>query len=259
MKKINLFLKNNSSTILSIAASLGVIGTTVLAVKATPKALKLIELNKKYPSTDEESLLDSIKYGSITPIEIIKVAWKPYVPSILCGISTIICIFGSNYINKKNQKALVSAYGVLNNAYLNYKKNAIKLYGDEGHKNIQKEILKSKKINIDNNDDNDDELYFDMQSMRYFYSNFEKIKDAEFNFNQYLNSNGFAYLNDLYDLLGLDRVDYGYDLGWSSRLNDKIYSKDGVIFNVEFIDINDEIDCNILSLSIEPSIDFICY
>ena len=36
-------LKRNSPTILTVIAAVGVVGTTVAAIKATPKAMKLLE------------------------------------------------------------------------------------------------------------------------------------------------------------------------------------------------------------------------
>ena len=254
MNNLYIFFKRNSSTILSVLASLGVVGTTVLAVKATPKALKLIELEKKYPSNEDETLSDSIRCNSITPIEVIKVAWKPYIPSILLGMSTIICIFGSNYINKKNQKSLISAYTLLESSYLRYRQSACSLYGKDADEKINslrhiKEIADSDTPEMDNSEKN---LYFDCQSMRYFRSTPEAISEAEFIFNQHLCTNGYAFLNDLYDLLGLERVDYGYELGWSSSLNDDIYSNDGIKFNIEMTELDDGLECWILDLSTPP-------
>lgn len=244
MNKVNIFLKRHSSTILSMFASIGVIGTTILAIRATPKALSLIEGESENDKHGEK----------LTTIEKIKVCWRPYIPCIISGTSTILCIFGSNYINKKNQKALISAYMALNTTYLNYKNHVKDIYGDDANKNIQKSIIKSQEI-----DDklNDEELFFDMQSMRYFTSSMDKIKNAEKMFNEYLSINGYAFLNDLYDALGLERVDYGYELGWSTRLNDKVYGFDGIILETELVDINDDIECTCITLSIQPSMDFI--
>ena len=227
MKSIEIFLKKNAATILSIIGSIGVVGTAVLAVKATPKALKAIELEKKYPTMDDETLSDSIKYGSLTKSEIIKASWKLYIPSILVGATTIGCIFGSNYINKKNQKELVSAYILLHNTYLRYRESSNRLYGNDAEKKIMSDVIKSQDINNLKLDD-EELLFFDMQSMRYFNSTMEKVKEAEQLFNEHLSKNGYAYLNDLYDLLGLEHVDCGYQLGWSTNTNDKLYAYSGV-------------------------------
>ena len=42
-----LFAKRNASTVLTCLGGVGVVATTVLAVKATPKALQLIEEEKQ--------------------------------------------------------------------------------------------------------------------------------------------------------------------------------------------------------------------
>ena len=95
------FVKRNSSAILCCAAAAGVVATTVVAVKSTPKAMKLIQ------EREEE------KGEKLTKLEVVKVAGPTYVPSILLGVSTIACIFGANVISKKQQATLVSLYSLL--------------------------------------------------------------------------------------------------------------------------------------------------
>lgn len=67
MKKIK-FNRNHVAIGLTCLGSIGVIATTVLAVKATPKALDLIDKAKK-ESDDELSKWD-----------VVKTAYKPFVP-----------------------------------------------------------------------------------------------------------------------------------------------------------------------------------
>ena len=106
-----LFIKRNSSTILSCAAAVGVLATAIVAVKSTPKAMRLI---KEKEDTKGEKL---------TKMEIIKVAGPAYIPSILIGVSTISCIFGANALNKKQQNTLVGLYSLLDSSYKSYKNN----------------------------------------------------------------------------------------------------------------------------------------
>ena len=47
MNKLEVFMKKHSSMLLSVASGIGLVTTTVLAIKATPKALELIEEEKK--------------------------------------------------------------------------------------------------------------------------------------------------------------------------------------------------------------------
>lgn len=77
-------LYRSSPTILTVVASVGVIVTTITAVRATPKAIKLLKE------------AEAEKGENLTKVEIIRVAGPSYIPSTLLGISTIVCIFGAN-------------------------------------------------------------------------------------------------------------------------------------------------------------------
>lgn len=101
-KRIGRQLYRSSPTILTVVASVGVITTTITAVRATPKAIKLLK----------EAELE--KGENLTKLEIIRVAGSAYVPSALLGVSTIACIFGANALNQKKQASLMSAYAMLN-------------------------------------------------------------------------------------------------------------------------------------------------
>ena len=98
-KRVGRQLYRSSPTILTVVASVGVIVTTITAVRATPKAIKLLK------EAEEE------KGENLTKVEIIRVAGPSYIPSTLLGISTIVCIFGANALNQKKQTSLMSAYG----------------------------------------------------------------------------------------------------------------------------------------------------
>lgn len=98
LRKSKMFCKRNSSTFLTVVGAVGVIATSVMAVKATPKALLLINEEK------------NTKGGDLTKLEVIKATWPVYIPAAVTGVATITCIFGSNIIDKKRQAALTSAY-----------------------------------------------------------------------------------------------------------------------------------------------------
>lgn len=258
MNYLERFLKKNASNILTFTSSLGFIGTIILAVKATPKALELIE-----EAENVETKVISIggtEYESTLKRELtlktkIKVAWKPYIPSFFMGVSTLLCIFGSNYLNKQYQKNLISAYSVLNNSYLQFKENTRKLYGDNADKNISKELLKD--VKIDNTINDNESLFFDCISMRYFNSTIENIKNAEKLFNEHLSKNGYATLNELYELIGIPVVKYGYDIGWSTYLNDQIYSYEGIKIDLDLAELDDELNCWVMNIECEPTANFI--
>ena len=126
--KTKLFFKRNSSTILTCVGSIGVVTTAVLAVKATPKAIRLLE------SAEEE------KGEELTTLETVKIAGPAYIPAAITGVSTIACIFGANILSKCQQASLMSAYALIENSYKEYKNKLKVLYGDDADKEITKEI-----------------------------------------------------------------------------------------------------------------------
>lgn len=73
------FWHRNTSTVLTCLGGVGVVTTTVMAIKATPKALKKIE-------TAEQE-----KGEELSKWETVKVAGTTYLPTILVGASTIAC------------------------------------------------------------------------------------------------------------------------------------------------------------------------
>ena len=112
------FLRKNGSTILTCVGGVGVIATTVMAVKATPKAMQLIK------AAEEE------KSEKLTWMETIKIAGPTYAPSALLGIATIASIFGANALNKRSQAALMSAYALVDQTFRDYKTHVEEEYGE---------------------------------------------------------------------------------------------------------------------------------
>lgn len=69
MNKLQLGLRKASPTILTCLGAIGVVGTAVLSVQATPKAMVLIKAKK-----------DEVKTDKLTPQELIEATWKCYIP-----------------------------------------------------------------------------------------------------------------------------------------------------------------------------------
>lgn len=245
MNKTQYFFKKHSSTILTVMGIGGVVGTTILAVKATPKALKLLEEAKKD------------KGDELTPVEAVKVAWKPYIPSVICGFSTIACILGANYLNIKNQASLMSAYALLNNSYQEYKEKAKELHGEDAEKNISHEIVKAKSQFEDLEVLSGNLLFYDNNSMRFFEASIEHVMSAECAFLESLTNRGYACLNEYYDFLGIPHVDFGYQLGWFDTETIDPYNCKELQFKYETVEIRDGQECWIISTNMPPATDYI--
>lgn len=243
MNKTSYLLRKHSATILTVISAGGVIATTVLAVKATPKATKLL-LNAELEKGDK-----------LTPVETVKAAWKPYIPAAVTGFSTIACIFGANYLNTKKQASLMSAYALLDSSFRTYR-DKVKLLHDENVENtVMQEIVRSK---FDKREiGKDKKLFFDYQSMQFFESTFEDVMRAEEEFMEVFETRGYACLNEFYDLLGLPYVEYGYQLGWFVVEDNDPYNCHEFAFHHEEVTIDDDLECCIITTSMPPSYDSI--
>lgn len=234
-----LFVRKNASTILTCIGATGVIATSVLAVRATPKALMLLENAK------EE------KGESLTKMEVVNVAGPAYIPAVLVGMSTIACIFGANALNQQRQAALTSAYVLLNNTYNRYKSKVADLYGEETDRYIREDMAKDRYVGDDQSND-DVILFYDEFSGRYFNATMADILKAEYEVNKKLSNFGEVCLNEFYELVGLNKVDYGDCLGWFVVDIYEMYCEQQINFCHEKFILDDGLEGYIIVFSREP-------
>lgn len=234
MKMNNKFLKRNSSTILTCLGVVGLVATSVAAVKATPKAMKLLE------QAEEE------KGETLTNLEKVKVAGPVYIPAVAIGTASIVCMFGSNVLNKRQQASLASAYAFVDRSYKEYKKKVNELYGNEVEKRVIEEMARDEYEEIDVAPTETEQLFFDYHSLRYFTSSIDDVMEAERFMNETLRKTGYVSVNDMYTLFGLDLVTYGDDMGWS---RDDV---DEIIFEHSKMTMDDGMECWIVQILTEP-------
>lgn len=245
MNKTQMFLKANSPTLLTIIGSSGVIITSILAVKATPKALKLIEKAK------EE------KEKELTNYEIIQIAWKPYIPAFISCFTTILCIAGANYLNIKKQRNLVSAYMLLDNAFKEYRHKVRDNYGEEIDEEFGKDLVKKQLEDSDNI--YKETLFFEFNSMRFFEANIHKVLEAECKAKIQFEKYEHLSLNDYYAYLGISPSPYGDALGWSKYQMKTEEHTDELEFNYERVVMTNGIVCYNIWTNVNPSMDHYCF
>ena len=238
------FIKQNGSTILTCIGGVGVVATTVAAVKATPKAVKLLE------QAEVE------KEAPLTVFEKVRIAAPSYIPTILIGASTIACIFGANMLNKRQQASLLSAYALLDNSYKEYKKKVVELYGENADNHVRDEISKDVYNESDVECEDDKLLFYDEYSRQYFNATMEDVLNAEYTLNRDFAYHGYATLNELYDLLKLPRTDYGDILGWNSFMVHEYQWYSWIEFNHRKVVMDDGLECYILEILTDPVPDF---
>jgi hypothetical protein len=223
----------------------GVVATTVTAVKATPKALALLETAK------EE------KGEELTTLEKVKIAGPVYIPAAALGVSTLACIFGANVLNHRGQASLMSAYALVDSGYKDYKKKVDELYGEEAGSQVRAEIVKDKyedqpvKMVSDDN-----RLYYDYYSERYFESTPFAVQRAEYEVNRSLMMDEGVNLNEWYELLDLEPLEHGRDFGWTTYANMDAYWQTWIDFHHEKVVMDDGLECIIITFGQEPYPDF---
>ena len=240
-------LRRNAPTILTIIAGVGVVGTAVTAVTATPKALRLLD-----EATEE-------KGEDLTVVEKIKVAGPVYIPSVILGVSTIGCIVGANMLNKQKQAALASAYALVDNAFKEYKIKVKEMYGTEADVIVRQELAKDQYAEDGVVWDDDIELFYDEYSKRYFESSMKDVVQAEYNLNRQMATCSGAYLNEWYEFLGIPETIEGKELGWSTGVLESHYWANWIEFDHTRVDMEDGMQCTIISFRYEPVIDFAYY
>lgn len=209
-KSTRTFLEKHSPEILTGIGVTGMITTTVLAVKSTPKALILIEEKKKELGTDE-----------LTAIEVVKAAWKPYIPALALGIASASCIIGASAVNAKRNAALATAYAISERTLVRYRDKIIDTIGEKKEKEVREKIAQDEvdKNKVSNNGivvtSKGNTLCRDAISGRYFRSDIDKIKKIVNELNRQMIYQNYISLNDFYYELGLDPVKNGSALGWN--------------------------------------------
>ena len=200
MGKFSTGLRRSSPTILTVLGIAGVVGTTVMAIKATPKAMKLIKAKKDELNTDK-----------LTPTELVQTTWKCYIPSALIGAGTIVCIIGIGVMDKRNQAALTSAYAMLNESYKQYRQAAKKVYGEDADNKIHAEMAKDARVasyewgyqvyNMDMDPESEQLLFYDLTSKKYFTTTMAAVLNAQYHVNRNLAVRGDCSLNEYLSFL----------------------------------------------------------
>jgi hypothetical protein len=200
---------DNSPLILTYISVAGVISTTVMAVKATPKALDHIQ----WAQHDADH--------NLTTKEIVQVAWKHYIPAASIGVVTLACIIGAQRINSKRSAALVTVYTITENAFKEYKAKVKQEIGSGKEEKIRSEIAKdyiesAPMVNAEVMVTGlGEQLCYDTFTGRYFKSDIETIRRAQNDINAGVINDMYASHNDFYRLIGLPPTSYGEEIGWN--------------------------------------------
>ena len=239
-------VQKHSPEILMGVGVVGVVTSTVMACKATMKLndileesketrdkIKEVENNPKYE--DKYSPEDAKKDLAINYVQTgMKVA-KLYAPAVLLGGASLGCLLASNDILRKRNAALSAAYMTVDKSFKEYRNRVTERFGEEVEKEIRygikAEQIETTVVDEDGNETTVTETIKTMDPN--LYSDYARFFDAaspywqndpEYNLmflkaqqqyaNDLLRAKGRLFLNDVYDMLGIEKTKAGQVVGW---------------------------------------------
>ena len=249
ISKIGIRLQKHSPEILVAVGVVGTVASAVLACKATTKVSDILEETKEkvdqvHAVVEDETISeetysneDMKKDLAIIYVQSgIKLA-KLYAPAIGLGVLSIASILTSHNILKKRNIALAAAYTAIDRGFKDYRKRVLEKFGQEVDKELKYGIA-TKTISeavIDEETGKEKKVKNKTYVIEGIdgYSDYARFfddgcagweKDPEYNLmflraqQQYANdllvTNGYLFLNEVYDMLGIPRTKAGQVVGW---------------------------------------------
>lgn len=248
LKGTQKFVSDHAPAILTGIGIAGMVTTTVLAVKATPKAIDLLK------EAEEE------KGEKLTPVETVKTAGKYYIPAVVSGVGAAACFIGSHSVHAKRNAALATAYQISATALNEFKEKTFEVVDEETAKTIREKVAKER---VEKNPPRERDvatpvitepmvyLCYDSGGNQYFRSNEDAIVKAINRLNARMNNRElYVSLNDLYYELGIRGTDLGEMIGWNRYRDDLIEP----IF--DSVTAPNGEPCKVLSYSKAPTYDY---
>lgn len=213
-------LKRNSSTILTGLGVAGSMGSMVLAVKATPGAVR--KLQDYADRMEEEFQAGGDEPHLITKREALKIVWKDYIPAVGVQLVTITCVVGAQSINLRKQTALISVATVSEAAFREYQERMSvevptkdrKVRDDIARDAVSDNPVNGREVVIVGNGD---QLFYERHTDRYFMSTMHDVRKAVNDLNFRVLNQEYASLNEFYNMVGLKTIPQGEEFGWTSE------------------------------------------
>jgi hypothetical protein len=228
--------QKHAPTILFAAGIVGVVATAVLASRATLKLEDVLD--------EHEDMMDQIKGASDTRyseqdrkqdliVAYIRTSTKVtklYAPAVIVGLASIAALTGSHVVLNRRNVALTAAYAAVDKAFRQYRERVVTEYGYDKDQELrygfeEREIVEEtkqgpkttmvKKVSI-----NSASMYakwFDEGNPNWEPSagrNMMFLRMQQQFANDKLHMNGYLFLNDVYEMLGLKRTSEGQAVGW---------------------------------------------
>ena len=248
--KGTLKIKAKSPEILMVLGICGVIGSTVGACKATRHLDAILDDHKKRMDEidehvekldDDRTDADGNVYTERMQRHDVTVTYKDtaisvvklYAPSVCLGILSVACIFQSHRILKSRLVAMSTLYNSTEQAFKAYRKRVAEKIGDEDERRLRYDVKREEVEEVQENGKKKKRIVDTVDQNVSMYSPYARFfdetspmweKNAEYNklflvsqqeiANNMLRAHGYLFLNDVYDMLGMQKTEAGQRVGW---------------------------------------------
>lgn len=251
--KVGFQLKKHSPEILIGVGITGAVVSTVLACKATTKVNAILEKTKE----SVDIIHDGIENGEIDGVECtpedgkkaLAIVYtkaglefaKLYAPAIAVGALSITSILAAHNILNKRVVASAAAYAIVDKNFKDYRGRVVDRFGealdrelrynikpqeveevvvdDEGNETVVKKTVQTASIN----EESDYARFFDEYCTGWDKNpefNLLFLKNQQRFANEKLKAQGYLFLNDVYESLGIPKSQAGQSVGWIYDIND---------------------------------------
>lgn len=242
VSKAGLTLKKHSPEILIGLGIVGTIASTVMACKASTKASEILANSKKEleqvhavgndPNftgyTEKDYKKDLTLVYAKTGVRFVKL----YAPAVLLGTASIAAILSGHGILRKRFVELSAAYAAVDAGFKEYRGRVVERFGKELDRELKYNIKNHEVEEVVVDEDGNETVvksviqtaepseyakFFDETCMYWdrnadYNLTFLRMKQAEAN--DQLRLRGHIFLNEVYDMLGIQRTKAGNIVGW---------------------------------------------
>lgn len=256
INKVKFNVVKHSPEILMGLGIAGVITSTVLACRSTLKVQEILDYKEENMNnikevlaegredySEEDARKDKTIIMTTTAIRLMKL----YVPSVIIGAGSIACLLESHNVMRNRNAGLAAALAATTESFKQYRERVTEKYGDEVDKEMRYGIKKEKKEKDGKKTKEEIVVGCDEKELsgyaRYFNeNNINWSDDPQFNLmflrqnqnwaNDKLISQGYLYLNDVYEALGFPKSKAGQVVGWVYDPNNNEHGDNYVDFGI---------------------------
>lgn len=250
--KVGFQLKKHSPEILITAGVIGTVTSAVLACKATTKLNDILDGAKtqidaihdgmekgvivppkgpSVPYSEEDGKKDLTIVYAQTGMKLVKL----YAPAVILGTVSLYSIVKSHNIMTARNASLAAAYATVDKGFKQYRNRVVERFGKEIDNelkyNVKAKEIERKILDEEGNEQTVKETIkvADIDEPSEFARFFDESspnwsKDSEFNMvflkaqqahaNKILHEKGYIFLNDVYEMLGMQKSKAGHVVGW---------------------------------------------